>query len=134
MITGFINGDIFNRDEVYRNHEYIFQYKDTFYPSFALQTYLMLNNNPQIVLTNKSLIFPELKKSVPLVRNEYQSITPVKFYGLYDQQYTHKKYSAVDIMDSFDAIQNGKKPIINPEIFNDKIIVIGANVTTGTGA
>lgn len=134
MITGFINGDIFNRDEVYRNHEYIFRYKDYFYPSFALQAYLMLNNNPQVVLTNKALIFPEQKKSVSLVRNDYQSITPVKFYELYEQQYTHKKYSAVDIMDSYEAIKNGQKPILNPEIFNNKIIVIGANVTTGTGA
>lgn len=134
MLAGFINGNLRFRDEIFRNQEYIFKYKGSYYPSFALRTYLLLNNNPQTILTNKAIIFPETKQSIAIKRNKYQAITPVKFYQSYDGQYSHIKYSAVDIMDSFDAIQAGKKPIIDPEIFKDKIVVIGANVKTGTGA
>ncbi len=134
MIAGPISGNLKIRDEVYRNHEYVFKYKGSFYPSFALRAYLMLNNNPQTILTNKNIVFPNTKQTIAVRKNKYQTITPVKFYDLYDGQYSHIKYSAVDIMDSFDAMQNGAKPKINPELFNNKIVVIGANVKTGTGA
>lgn len=139
MLPGFINGNIsvWAMDEIYRNHEYIFSYKNSYYPSLALQTFLLNNNNPDIVLTNKNLKFPQLKYEIKQVKNNYQRFTPIRFYKLYTDLnsvgYSHKKYSAVDIMDSFDALKAGKKPVINPEEFKDKIVLIGANVPAGTG-
>lgn len=135
MLPGFINGNLSNWaiDEIYRTHEYIFQYKGTHYPSFALKTYLMLNDNPQIVLTDKKLSFPDKKYDIKQTRTYYQTITPIKFYNLYESGYSHKNYSALDIIESYDAIAAGKKPIIEPNEFKDKIVLIGANVPAGTG-
>ena len=58
---------------------------------------------------------------------------PLKFYKLAKTGYSHPKISAVDIMDSYDNIRQGKKPVVDPSIFDGKIIVIGANVPAGTG-
>jgi adenylate cyclase len=63
----------------------------------------------------------------------YQSIVPLKFYKLAKSGYSHPKISAVDIMDSYDNIKQGKKPVVDPSVFDGKVIVIGANVPAGTG-
>jgi len=135
ILPGFINGNISNWavDEVYRNHEYIFRYKGAYYPSFALKSYLMLNDNPQIILTDKKLSFSEKDLSINQKKTYYQTITPLRFYNLYDTGYSHKNYSAVDVIDSYNSILSGKKPKLDPEIFKNKIVVIGANVPAGTG-
>ena len=135
ILPGFINGNISNWavDEIYRNHEYILRYKESYYPSFALKTYLMLNDNPQIILTDKALKFSGKKFEIKHKRSYYQTITPLRFYKLYDSGYSHKKYSAVDVMDSYEAIIAGRKPKLDPAIFKDKIVLIGANVPAGTG-
>ena len=135
MLPGFINGNVSDWavDEIYRTHEYIFQYKDTHYPSFALKTYLMLNNNPQIVLTNKKLSFPDKNYDIGQTKTYYQTVTPMRYYNLYNTGYSHKSYSALDIIDSYNAVKVGRKPTISPDTFKDKIVLIGANVPAGTG-
>ena len=135
IIPGFINGNIskWAVDEIYRNHEYIFRYKGAYFPSFALKAYLMLNGNPQIELTNKALKFPSTHYEIKQRKTYYQTITPIRFYNLYRSGYSHVNYSAVDVIDSYEAILAGKKPKLNPNIFKDKIVLIGANVPAGTG-
>ena len=135
MLPGFINGisNVYTMDEVYRNHEYVIGYKGNLYPSIAMKTFLIANNNPQMIVSDKLIEFPELKYQIKQKTTIFQSIVPIKFYKFTQEGYSHKKFSAIDIMDSFDNIQAGKKPIIEPEIFKDKIVVIGANVPTGTG-
>ena len=135
MLPGFINGNLasWSRDEIYRNHEYIFKYRGKYYPSLAMRTFLLANNNPEIIITNKSIVFPELRYKIKQVKNQYQKISPIRFYKLYPTGYSHIRYSAVDLMDSYDNMQSGKKPIIDPDTFKNKIVVIGANVPAGTG-
>lgn len=135
ILQGSINGNIskYGLDEIFRNQEYMFRYKNGFLPSLAMQTFLMANNSPQIVLNDNTIEFPELNYKIKYKKTKYQSITPIKWYKFYNTYYSHPKYSAVDIMDSYDAIRTGKKPVLNPEIFKDKIIIIGANVPAGTG-
>lgn len=135
ILPGFINGNISNWavDEIYRNHEYLFRYKGAYYPSFALKAYLMINNNPEILLTDKTLKFLDTKYEIKQKKTYFQTITPLKFYKLYQSGYSHKNYSAIDIMESYEALKANKTPILNPEIFRDKIVVIGANVPAGAG-
>lgn len=135
MLPGSISGNIsrFSLDEIYRNHEYFLKYNNGIYPSIAMKTFLIANNFPQIVVSDNFIEFPELKYKVELRKNKYQSISPIKFYKPYKNVYTHLHYSAVDIMDSYDALKLGKKPIIDPQVFKDKIVVVGANVPAGTG-
>ena len=133
---GFINGlsswNIFAMDEVFRTYEYIFEYKGQLYPSLALEAFLMAYDNPQMIVDDKTLTFPDLDYKIKLKTTPYQSIVPIKYYKLFNG-YSHQKFSAIDIMDSYDNIKYGKKAIIDPQIFKDKIVVIGANVTAGAG-
>lgn len=139
MIPGFIVGDLIQGvDEVYRNHEYVLSYKGNLLPSLAMQTFLVANNYPKGIVAAKSIAFPEINYKINVRKTDWQLISPIKFYKLYGRSslnsgYTHTKYSALDIMNSYDAIKLGKKPKINPDIFKDKIVVIGANVPAGTG-
>ena len=136
MLPGAINGKLskYTMDEIYRNHEYFLKYNNGIYPSLAMKAFLIYKDNPKVIISNTLIEFPELKYKVKLYKNQYQSTSPIKFYSkLKDTVYSHKYYSAVDIMDSYEALMLGKKPKIDPEIFKDKIVVIGANVPAGTG-
>ena len=141
MLPGFINGNLspLSIDEVYRTHGHLFKYKGCYYPSLALKTFLLLNNNPEIFITNNSIKIPdkniEIKYKKAKYNNTYyyQTITPVKYYKPYDTGYSHKHYSAIDIIHSYEALKAGKKPVIDPSIFRDKVVIFGGNVPTGTG-
>ena len=132
FINGLSNWNIFAMDEVFRTYEYIFEYKGQLYPSLALEAFLTAYDNPQIIVDDKTLTFPDLDYKIKLKTTPYQSIVPIKYYKLFNG-YSHQKFSAIDIMDSYDNIKYGKKAIIDPQIFKDKIVVIGANVTAGAG-
>ena len=135
MLSGGISGklEMWARDNIFRNHIYVLRYKDGYLPSIALRAFLMLNNDPQVVLTKNSIKFPELKYKIAQQRSDFFLTSPIKFYKLYDNGYSHKKYSALDIMDSYDAIKKGHKPVIDPSVFANKIVVVGANVKAGSG-
>ena len=135
MLPGFINGNLssYAIDEVFRNHEYFLKYKGNIYPSVAMKTFLMKNDNPNMVITNNYIYFPELNYKISQRTTRYQSIVPLKFYKLNIDGYSHTKVSAVDIMDSYDNLSNNKPPIIAPDFFKNKIVIIGANVPAGTG-
>lgn len=133
MYPGFINGKLISyaMDEVFRNHEYLLKYRGKFYPSLALQAYLLKNKNSQVKVSSSYITLPQYKikqKTTP-----YQSLVPLRFYKLSIEGYSHPKYSAVDIMDSYDNILAGKKPLISPDEFKGKIVLLGANVPAGAG-
>lgn len=131
IFPGAINGNMFIMDEVYRTQSYLFSYKNDYYPSLAMETFLFLNDYPEITLTNNKIIMPNTE----IYQNNslYRMSTPMKFYKLYPDGYSHKKYSAIDIIDSYKLIKSGNKPLIEPEIFKNKIVILGANVPAGAG-
>ena len=98
------------------------------YPSLALRMYLLLNSTKKITVTENSLTIDKTKLSI---HSEYYPIgmrNSTKFYKTYpNSEYTHKKYSAIDIIDSLDNIKRGKAPIISPSEFSGKIVFVGAN-------
>ena len=135
VIPGFLDGyfSIFFGDETYRTQEYLTNYKGNIIPSLAMKSFLITNNNPKIVIDKKHITIPDLDYKISYKQTPFQSIIPIKFYKRHENGYSHIKYSAVDIMDSYDNIKSGKKPIISPEVFKDKYVVFGANVSVGNG-
>lgn len=134
MFPGFINGSFasYAMDEIFRTHEYFLKYKGRVYPSIALETFLLKHSKPQAVITNSYIEFPELGYKIKQKTTPYRSVVPLRFYKLKDG-YTHTMVPALDIMDSYDRIKSGKKPITDPAFFDGKIVVIGANVPAGAG-
>lgn len=126
IIPGFINGNPV--DDVYRTHNYFMNYKEHILPSLAMSAFMSANGYPYTVINKEFIEFPELNYKI---RHKISSIipistVPIKYYKMYGL-YSHKHYSAIDIMDSYDSIKQGIKPKISPEVFKDKIVVLGVN-------
>ena len=104
-------------------------YKGTIYPSLALRAYTFLNGNEQLIITDKSITGSKSNLRIPLIDEPSGMYSLIKFYKLNSGgSYSHKTYSAVDIMDSYKELKSGKKPLINPKEFDNKIVLVGANV------
>lgn len=104
-------------------------YKGDFYPSLGLRMFAKLNNTEKITITKSHMIISgddELK--IQTHRRWGGVFNFLHFYKNYkNSDYTHKTYSAVDIIDSMDAIKSGKTPKIDPKVFDNKIVFVGAN-------
>ena len=133
MITGPISGNILFADEICRNQNYFIKYKGNYYPSLAMKTFMLLNKTENVVLTKKEIQFPEINYKIKHKCALFQTVVPIRFYGLYPSGYSHKHYSAIDIINSSRQMDRGQKPLLSPELFRDKIIVFGANVPAGAG-
>jgi len=133
-------------DNITRTNEFVLKYEEGFYPSLAMKSFLLLNPDSEIKLKNRTLIIDgKNKRKIKLLKNSYllnkfkkvkiQTYSnPIRFYKIYSKTgYSHKNYSIGDIIDSYRALKLGKKPIIDPEVFRDKIVVLGANVPAGAG-
>lgn len=105
-------------------------YKNTLYPSLALRTFSFLNNNEGYCVTDRELIGDNSKIHIPTNRENTGIYTPIRFYKLNSAGscYSHKTYSAIDIMDSYKDLKSGQKPLINPSEFDNKVVLVGANV------
>lgn len=107
----------------------IIYYKGDFYPSLGLRMYAKLNNAEKIKITKNYIIVDgdeDLK--IQIHRRWGGVFNFLHFYKNYkNSDYTHKTYSAVDIIDSMDAIKSGKTPKIDPKVFDNKIVFVGAN-------
>ena len=103
-------------------------YKGIYYPSLAMKAYLFANDIDSLLLTNDYLVSDRTGMKIP-VHNHFGNIShDIKYYKQHnDSQYSHQVYSAIDIINSYRAIKQGKKPIINPDEFNDKFIIVGGN-------
>lgn len=98
------------------------------YPSLGLRMYLKLNNTNDIKIYPDKIVVDKTGLAIPAVQTPYGVQSSLKFYKeRNNSSYTHKKYSAIDIINSYDAIKQGKKPEIDPKEFNGKIVYLGAN-------
>lgn len=104
-------------------------YKGDFYPSLGLAMYAKLNKVEKITLTNNHLyIHGDDDIKIQMHKRFGGMYNFLHFYKNYkNSDYTHITYSAIDIIDSMDAIKAGKKPKINPNVFDNKIVFVGAN-------
>lgn len=114
-------GHVFNADM-------LINVNGTLYPSLALKMYMQLNNQNQLTLNENSIEVNNIK--IP-VSNNYSAVqSKTNYYKFISNTgFSHKKYSASDIIKSYELLKKGQKPIINPEEFRDKIVFVGSNAT-----
>ncbi len=99
-----------------------------YYPSLALRMYMKMNNADKMALYDDFIVIDKTNLAIPAIVASRGLKTPIRYYRFIgDSEYTHKKYSASDILRSYEAIKRGEKPIINPHEFDDKIVLVGAN-------
>ena len=125
-------------DTIVRHYMPVVLYNGNLYPSLALSAYAMYSGINHFVLYDKYLcsddgcetlkIPIQLKQGTDYIGNTIHGIfSTYKWYNVQNKFYTHKSYSAIDVLLSYYAILNGKTPKINPEVFKDKIVVVGLN-------
>ena len=115
-------------DGILRSSNDLIFYKGNFYPSIAMRTYLHANDAHDVILTDNHLIVEKTGLKVPIFEAGGNIRHKIKFYKFKNKsEYSHKYYSAIDIIKSQELIKQGKKPIIDPSEFDNKIVIIGAN-------
>lgn len=98
-----------------------------YYPSLALKMYMVLNETNDITIHPNKTVIEKTGLTIPTLSNMRGIQNAISFYKLSDSSYSHKKYSAVDVIKSLELIKQGKEPVINPDEFKDKIVFVGAN-------
>ncbi|MDE6138585.1 MAG: CHASE2 domain-containing protein, partial [Candidatus Gastranaerophilales bacterium] len=117
-----------------------------YYPSLALKMYLLANNTNQIEFYPEYMYIPATGLKIPYRVNSSNGLirTDIRFYlNIPNSDYSHSSYSAYSILETYAALKSGVTPeknpdlfdfskggrYLNPEIFKDKVVLIGANIS-----
>ncbi len=99
-----------------------------FYPSLGLRMYMFLNDADTLTLMPDNIVVNKTNLFIPAISTKQGLQNLIRFYKFVNNtEYTHKKYSASDVLRSYQNLKEGKKPIIDPKEFDNKIVFVGAN-------
>lgn len=99
-----------------------------YYPSLSLKMYMLLNGADKLTMYDESVVVEKTGLTIPTMVSYNGLHNYIKFYKIKNRtSFSHKKYSAVDILDSLDNIKAGKPPVINPDELKGKIVFVGGN-------
>ncbi len=99
-----------------------------YYPSLSLRMYMLLNKADSLTIIPDGVYVEKTGLIIPTVSNSKGLQSLIKYYRVNDSDsYTHKKYSAIDVIQSLEAIKKGELPAISPSEFTGKIVFVGAN-------
>lgn len=130
-----------DKDGVIRRYMPVVEYKNKLYPSLALSAFALKTGIKDYVLYDNFLCSNDNCKSLRIPVSQKKSNNSVyshlsgvfanyDWYKPKNEYYTHTAYSAIDILNSYKAIKQGKSPIINPEVFKNKIVLVGGNANS----
>ena len=125
---GSVNTNLDN-DGYIRKVDQVINYKGKLYPSLGLVMYSKYTGINHFVLTDRYLLAKNNTYSLKMpVTNKFGiAYSNIYFYKTDDGLYSHQKISASDVIKSLEAIERGEKPLLNADIFKDKIVFVGAN-------
>ncbi|MCQ2958046.1 MAG: adenylate/guanylate cyclase domain-containing protein [Candidatus Gastranaerophilales bacterium] len=127
---GAVNTTLEN-DGAVRSFEPFIYMEGKYYPSLPLAVYLKLNDYKYINLYDSYYeIYSKdgLLATFPLKQTKTAAVQAIKWLAPYDKNswIAHKQIKASDVIKSEINMMNGQNPIIAPNEFKDKIVVIGA--------
>lgn len=108
--------------------------------------FLLSNNTNKVEFHDEFMYIPSAGVKVPYYLNRYNGLfrTNIRFYqNIPNSDYSHSAYSAYSILETYSALKSGITPennpdlfdmskggkLLNPEMFKDKVVLIGANVS-----
>jgi adenylate cyclase len=118
-----------DKDGIIRKYEPVIYFNGSYYPSLSLEVLTRLKKDSMFVLDNKQLVSDGLK--MPVYNSPHGTYAYIKWYKPFskDKSYSHKSYSAWKVIKSNEQIKKGQKPILSPDLFKDKLVVVGATAT-----
>ncbi|MBE7708260.1 MAG: adenylate/guanylate cyclase domain-containing protein [Cyanobacteria bacterium SIG27] len=125
---GFVNMDK-DLDGYIRKADQFYTYDNAFFPSMGFMMYSKYTGIDKFILTDKYTYGFSDKYTLKIPSQVDNGVISnyILYYSSPDGIYSHKKYSASDIIKSYRAIKNNQKPILNSKDFENKVIFIGAN-------
>jgi len=119
-------------DGYIRKVDQIIQYNGELYPSLALFMYSKVTGIDEFTLTDKYIIGQKGKYTLkmPISNDKGAAYSNIAYYRTDDGVYSHKEISASDVIESLKNIKEGHEPVIDPEIFKDKIVFVGSNANS----
>ena len=116
-----------NRGTVTRTKQ-IISINGDYYPSLALKMYMFINGASELTVYPNKIVIDKTNLTIPTISTIGGIENWIRFYKpMNNTEYTHKKYSASDVIRSYENMKQGKKPIIDPREFDGKTVFIGAN-------
>lgn len=122
-----------DRDGIIRNNLPVVEFNNKLYPSLGLKVYAITTGTKDFFLTDKYLCsFNDNCKSLKIPIQQDKKLASGIYSGIkwkkpYNEYYSHKVYSAIDVLNSYYNLKQGKKPQLNPSVFKDKIVLVGGN-------
>lgn len=126
----------------------IVKIRNAYYPSLSFKMYLLANNTNEISIYDNYILVPSTGLKIPYKYENGFFYTPIRYYDFpwnNNQKitYSHNAISAFKLLDTYKALQKGLTPktapelynlkdpnsLIDPALFNDKIIFIGENIS-----
>ena len=105
----------------------VIKIRDKYYPMLAFAAYAKYKNLDSFVVNEDYLCSDDGCKTLKIKITQGSSPQIyLKWYKPKDEMTTHKSYSAVEVLESLKLVKDGKEPILAPELFKDKIVIIGA--------
>ena len=120
-----------DNDGIIRKIEPVFYYNGYYYPSLPLAVYFRLFKAEKFSISNNFIKSDAQNLKIPVDSLTDGSFAYIKWYKPAEKNkiYSYKNYSAWQIIKSFEQIKNNEKPILSPELFKNKIVVIGTTAT-----
>ena len=120
----------------------IVQIKDNYYPSLGFKMYLLANSTNDVVLGPNYLYVPKTNLKLKYIWSGGSFYNFVRYYRQGIDGYTYPMIHASQIIDTYAMLKAGITPknhpelydykngkLVDPAIFKDKAIFVGANIT-----
>jgi len=119
-------------DGYIRMVDQVINYNGGLYPSLGLFMYSKATGINEFILTDKYILGKNDKYNLkmPITNKNGVIYSNIAYYRTQDGVYSHKKISASDVIESLRNIEKGLEPLIDPEIFKDKIVFVGSNANS----
>ncbi len=118
-----------DQDGYIRRIDQLVDYNGSLYPSLGLIAYAKYTGINEFTLDDEYIRAEndKYKLKIPIKSDSGIVFSYISFYRTQDGMYSHKKISASDVIKSLESIQKGEEPILDPAIFKDKAVFVGAN-------
>lgn len=118
-----------DQDGYIRRIDQLVDYNGSLYPSLGLISYSKYTGINEFTIDDEYITAKndKYKLKIPVKSDSGIVFSYISFYKTLDGMYSHKKVSASDVIKSLESIKKGEKPILDPAIFKDKAVFVGAN-------
>ena len=104
-------------DGIYRRLPLVFYYRSDWIPSLGLAVFRYLSTRDPVILKRDGLYLGRMH--VPM---DHQGTFLLSYYGTTRD---YPRFSAFNVIQSFQAVQEGTQPLYSPQAFRDKIVFVG---------